>query len=291
MRRRIGPAALALLAAAAAGAETIELANGDEIECRVVEETDQKVVIQHEVLGRIELRRDQLASQETPGLFGTSFLRGWERTLQLGVNGQDGNSETLKVNGGLRLFHESDYDRWLIEGGYNLSRDEGETSSNNAFAQLVKDWLHPDRRWFPYAETRWDYDQFQAWDHRLSAGAGIGYSLFESERFELLGRLGAGASRTFGSDDDEITPELLLGLEGTWHVSERQRLSFYTKLYPDLGETGEYRNLSGAAWIVDVSRRDGLALKLGVDNRYESRALDDRKKNDLKYYGALLYDF
>ena len=53
---------VAALPAPAAMADTVELVGGDVIHGKVVEQTDDLVVIEHETLGRLELPADQVAS-------------------------------------------------------------------------------------------------------------------------------------------------------------------------------------------------------------------------------------
>jgi putative salt-induced outer membrane protein YdiY len=276
--------------AGSAAAEKIELANGDVLDGEVLERTADELVLKHEILGRLEIPTSQLSiATVKEGMFGTGFLRGWDRRLELGANGSDGNSDTLNVLGGLHLGFENDYHRFRLTSAYRLNEDEGDRTANNAFAEAVNDWLHPDRRWFPFVETRWDYDEFEDWDHRIAAGAGLGWKFYDTERFQLLGRAGLGASRTFGGEDERWVPEALLGLEGAWTIAENHKLTFYNKLYPDLDETGEFRNLSGLAWIIALNEE--LSLKLGAENEYESFAPEGTEKNDLRYTGSLLIGF
>lgn len=277
----------------AASAETIHLANGDKLDGEVVERTADTVVIEHESLGRIEVPAENVIPERRDhGILGSGILQGWKRSLQLGVNGAEGNSENFAGLVGLDLKLDDDARRWTIDGRYDYSSDSGDTSTNAGFLQTNHDWKLENRGWFPFVNARYDYDEFQDWDHRVSAHTGIGTTLIDGDGpLELHGRFGPGFSRTFGAEDDRWVPELLLGLDGTWTISERQRLTFYTKFFPDLDELGEYRNLSGAAWIIDVDPRHGLSLKIGFDNRYESFQTDDAEHNDLKYYGAVLLGF
>jgi hypothetical protein len=285
---------LLLALAAASGeatAKAIKLANGDVIDAEIVEETDEKIVVQHPSLGRLELRNEQLAARGKAGMFGTRFLEGWDRNLALGLSGTSGNSSTLSGVGKLHLGMQDEHRRWNVDGAYFLTKTNHDTDTSNGYLQAVRDFLDPARKWFPYAETRYEYDQFRDPDHRASAGAGIGYPLLDTERFSLLGRLGAGVSYQWGGSDSDLAPELLAGLEGKYLVSERQRITFYTKFYPDLSDPSEFRNLSGAAWQIDFDRSDGLSLLLGVENRYESAVSSDSERNDLKYYSTLVIDF
>ena len=60
---------------------------------------------------------------------------------------------------------------------------------------------------------------------------------------------------------------------------------------PDFGDLGEFRNLSGAAWEIDLSSERKFDLRLSVENEYESDASGDSKRNDLRYWGGLVLGF
>jgi putative salt-induced outer membrane protein YdiY len=282
--------AASLAQATAARAEKVTLSNGDVLDGKILEKTDDKVVLEHAVLGRLEIPTDKLSIATTKaGMFGSGFLRGWDRRLEVGLNGSDGNSDTLNVLGGLHLGFKDDHHRFKLDGVYRLSRQDGDDTEHNAFAQGVHDWIAPDRRWFPFVDARWDFDEFEDWDHRIASHAGLGYALFETERFELIVRGGLGAYRTFGAEDDRWVPEALAGGEGIWRIASGHELSFYSWLYPDLDDTGEYRNLSGAAWKIGLTQE--VSLKLSVENEYESLVEADTEHNDLRYTGSILIGF
>ena len=61
-----------------------------------IERTEDQIVLEHAVLGRVALPTAQLKSPEpaTRGLFGTPFLRGWNRSVEMGLSGASGNSQT-----------------------------------------------------------------------------------------------------------------------------------------------------------------------------------------------------
>ena len=45
-----------------------------------------------------------------------------------------------------------------------------------------------------------------------------------------------------------------------------------------------------AAWSIKLST-DGLSLKLGIEDEYDTHREDPFEKSDLKYFLALLYEF
>ena len=75
-------ALLALVGAVcSAHADTLVLANGDEINGEIIEWAVDHVVIEHPQLGEMRIELDELkldtGTPPNPGLFGTRFMRGW----------------------------------------------------------------------------------------------------------------------------------------------------------------------------------------------------------------------
>jgi putative salt-induced outer membrane protein YdiY len=300
-------AGLALLAAAA-HADKVRLKNGDVVTGEIVETNAEAVVLEHAVLGKVTIALDQIDAQvdgdaalpappappppPRPGLFGSGVLAGWNKQIQLGFTGSSGNSDNQDLLAGVRGNYADDTKRWQFDSGYFRSSTDGSETKNQAFAMLLRDFLFAGEKYFAFASTRYDYDQFQAWDHRLNLAAGGGYAFIDGEKFDLRGRLGFGGTKTFGSPgDDEWIPEAVLGLETEWLPAERQKVTAYTTFYPSLSHGGEFRSLSGVDWVLQISDGLGLSLNLGVQNEYESDVPAGIEKNDLLYRAALLYDF
>lgn len=226
-----------------------------------------------------------------PGLFGTDFLAGWNRTFEFGLTGSDGNTEEFTLRAFFGMDYEDDRDRWNVSALYYRSGTDGDTTRNEFTGAVVKDWLIPDAKHFFFATGKYEYDQFQAWEHRASAFGGIGYQFYKDDKWDLLGRAGAGGNYEFG-DVNDFTPEALLGLEYNWYIKKGQTFSAYTTFYPALDPFfGEFRNISGVAYKLEIDRNAGMSLKLGVENEYESDVEPGEEENDLKYFAALVWDF
>jgi putative salt-induced outer membrane protein YdiY len=227
----------------------------------------------------------------TPGLFGTNFLAGWTRQLELGATGSEGNTEELSLRAALNLDYEDDRDRWKISGLYYRSESANITTRNEFTGEIVKDWLIPDEDYFFFATAKYEYDQFQAWENRVSGFAGVGYQFHKDDKWDLLGRVGFGGNYEFG-DVNDFTPEALLGLEYNLRIKDGQVFSAYTTFFPALDPFfGEFRNLTGVAYTLEIDRNAGLALKLGLENEYESDVEPGEKHNDLKYFVSLVWGF
>ena len=294
MRRclALGSILLAPLAPlAASAADTIELTNGDELTGRVLERSDERVVLEHPSLGRLEIPVDRIKPPEPPneGLFGSSILAGWTRTFLLGVSGAQGNTRNNDVLAALDMDYADDARRWAFDAAYRFGAADGETNEHDALAQLRRDWLFEGSPWFVFALGRGDYDQFKTWTWRVNGAMGVGYQFVDTESFELEGLLGPSLTKQFAEDDFFV--EALVGLEAVWRISEHHSLSLSNTIYPALNDLGEFRNLSTFAWKWKLLEDPGLSLVAGVDNEYLSEVESGLKHDDLKYSTSIGIDF
>lgn len=282
--------ALPLLVALAAAADTIELVNGDKLSGAVLETSAERVVLDHPVLGRVEIPVEQIKpKRESHGLFGTSFLEGWKRSFQLGVSGAQGNTRKNDVLAALDLAYEDDHKRWAFGAAYRFGSADGETTENDAFAQLRRDWLFPDSPWFLYGLARFDYDQFESWTYRVSGSPGIGYQFVKSEEWDVRGLVGPSVTKEFQEDDFFV--EALVGLEALWKISKDHSVSFSNTIYPALNDLGEFRNLTSLVWKWKLMEDPALSLLAGVTNEYQSKVDSGFKHDDVKYSTSLGIDF
>jgi hypothetical protein len=269
--------------------EALSLANGDQITGEVISRNDREIVVEHAALGRVTLPTEALAPEpgEKPGLFGTQFMQGWNRSLGIGLTGSEGNTDESDLRIAFHLNTDTPDTRWKIDGAYKLSISERER--DDQFGSLLSrhDWLVEDSRWFAFTGAQYHYDEFEDWEHRLSAFAGPGYHIVEGEKMTLNGMFGLSATYEFG-DKEQLRPEAMLGFELSWEPSEAQTLSLSNALFQQL-DASEFRNRTRAQWKLRIMDSEHLSLGLGIDNEYDSDADDER--NNLKYWTSLDYNF
>ena len=121
----------------------------------------------------------------------------------------------------------------------------------------------------------------------MAVDAGVGYEFVKTDNYRLLGRAGLGGNQTFGGSREEFTPEASLGVDVKWNINSHQSLGFVNTLHPNLTESGEFRNMTSLSWSYDLDKENGLGLKIGLTNEYDSLTEKGVDKNDFKYTGAL----
>jgi putative salt-induced outer membrane protein YdiY len=289
--------ALAVCACCAtASADTLVLANGDKLTGEVVEWAVDYVEIEHPQLGRVRLSLDELeidtGKPPSPGMFGTTFLRGWSRNFNLGFNGKIGNSESTNMTMGLNMNYADAFKRWRVRGRYFFNTSDDGDNDNNATLDLRRDWITPERPWFGFASFRFQFDEFESWKYRNTIKGGVGYNLVRRDDHHRLDvRLGPAYTREFG-DRDNNKFDALFGLDYFWKFGDRYGFTFqnefFLETYPD---GGEWRNLTISEFTIGLTEKPDLDLRVGIENEYETNIDPGDENNDLKYYMAIGLDF
>ncbi|MBB6428942.1 DUF481 domain-containing protein [Algisphaera agarilytica] len=286
------------LVAASAQAGTVTLTNDDTITGTVTSQTDAGVTVEHPDLGTLNLDAAQVAGvelDESDPIYveppAPDFFWGWDKTLSAGVNGSDGNTDSLSIYAAFNTGYEDDTDRWAFNARLFYGEEDSVNTRNEWQANLTKDWLFPGEDHFFFTTLKYENDRFTGWEERTSGYVGVGYDVVKKENYNMIARLGVGGSYEAGVIN-EFTAELLLGVEGNWAIDSRSSFNYYTFFYPSLDPAFEdFRNTTGAAYVVAIDKGDGLSLRIGAENEYNSAAAAGTEKNDLKYFLALVYDF
>jgi putative salt-induced outer membrane protein YdiY len=266
---------------------TVELLNGDVVTGEVVERTDERIVLEHPVLGRLEIPIEQVNPRALHvGIFGTDFLAGWDKQLDVGFSGSEGDTDETDVLVGASLNYADERKRWIIRGHYELSYSENEIDDHDARVNALRDWLFAGSRWFAFSYSTYDFDEFESWKHRVTTGAGPGYRIIPEGAFQLDARFGPFYTYEFG-DERNSRPELAGGLFARWKISDANTLRLNSVYFQTLDQL-EFRNVTAFEWKIRLMLTKGLHLKIGIDNEYDSAS--EESKNNLKYYSALAFD-
>ncbi|MBX2850239.1 MAG: DUF481 domain-containing protein [Phycisphaeraceae bacterium] len=223
--------------------------------------------------------------------FWQRFREDWDSKLTLGLNGSTGPTDRQNYRVKFKTGFEDGRDRISFDTSWYYATADGNQSQNQFQANLTKDWLQKDEPWFFFVKGQYKFDNNRSWENRTSAFGGGGYTLTKTEDVEVNTRLGFGGTYEYGSVND-FTPEALFGGSVVkWHVSERAAIAGQTLYYPSLEDTANFRIESSLEWTYKLDMADGLSLKLGVENEYDSATPNETGNNDVRYYGAVVLSF
>jgi len=215
----------------------------------------------------------------------------WKFKLVGALSGASGNSDNASFSALFAAVRETPRLKTAFDTGYFYGESDGVVSQNRFTAGGRHDWLNPDSKWFYFADLRYDYDEFQSWDSRVNGHLGIGYRLVTPPKLMLNLLTGIGFVKEWGSDNDDVRPEALFGVEGKYDFTDKHSIKFDSTIYPDLSELGEYRWVNNLGWSLLLDQEEKLSLTAGVHYEYQSQVDPGRKHGDLLYFAGLQLDF
>lgn len=234
------------------------------------------------------------------GFMGTGWFKDWDSSVELGLKGSSGASTNTTFRAAFNTRYEDDEHRWDFKSFYLFDSENNIAGENRVNAILVKDWFFPDTKWFAFASIAYDWDEFKDWQHRVQLSTGPGYQYIKTDDWEFSGRIGgtgiyefnkatADASSPTGFTESNVLGfQAMAGVDLTWHITAKQRFSVSNYIYPGLTDPGEFRNLTTVAWVHDIDWFEGLALKFGIRNEYDTT---ESVKNEFKYNFSVLWGF
>ncbi len=215
----------------------------------------------------------------------------WDGSLDLGVDGSQGNSDTFNLHLGFHAKRKTEDNILSLSLDYNKRSAQTVTTADRLFFEGRWEWLVADtpRSWFVHETV--EYDQFQPFDVRDTSDAGMGYRLIKNDQTTFIGRLGAGFSHEYGGPENGLyVPEIVFGVQLEHQISKRQKLLGLVEYAPDVGDFPRYRIRTQAALEVMLDDEKNLSLRMGVLEIYNS-VPNGALRNDLDYALMLMWKF
>ncbi|MFO8056604.1 MAG: DUF481 domain-containing protein [bacterium] len=211
--------------------------------------------------------------------------------LEAGLNASKGNSESFTARAAFNSLYKTPKVRNSAEAAYYYGTIEEEDAVNNFTAVMTNDWLFPDSPWSMFVKGRYDYNEFNFWKHRVSLHGGAGHRVVDREDLLWMLRGGAGLSKEYESEDEDLKWEALLGWNLWWRITDGQELKLEQTAYPDLGNLWEYRLETSGSWTAAIKGDTPLSMGAGFTHQYYSEVDEGYDHYDLKYYAMIAVDF
>jgi len=212
----------------------------------------------------------------------------WDLGFELGINGAEGINQSLSFRTGGHLKHETDFWKFDTTLVYNKNTANDVETQNNALLDVRIDRKLGESRWSLFFLNQELYDEFQAYDLRVSFNSGLGYQFIDTKTIDLMGRFGTGASHEFGGPDDRWAYEALFGMEYDHELSKTQRLSAKVDYFPEWESFALYRVVTDVGWEIDLDRPGNLSLKFAIIDRYDSTP-NGANPNEINYSVLLIW--
>lgn len=215
----------------------------------------------------------------------------WTGSVDIGMNGSEGNSQNFNLLGNIKAKRDTDKATTTWDTLYNFANANNDRTTNRFLSTLRNEWKFGDSPWTFFADGSLEYDEFWAFDVRLATHIGIGRQIIKDDLQSLKGRFGFGVSRQIGGDfENRMFPELVIGCDYERKLGEKSKFVFNLDYFPDVGDFANYRIQANAALEYLIDPDTNMFFKIGALDRYNTNP-QGRQRNDLTYYASLMWKF
>lgn len=214
----------------------------------------------------------------------------WNLQVEFGANYADGNTELLNLRGRVAATRTSEKERLLLflQGSYaeqDKIRNQSEILAGGEYRYNFTPRL------FGYAETTFEYDEFENLALRATVSGGPGYYFWKRDDHWLSGQLGAGYQHeTYLNDVTTDKGILNVGLDYFVQINKYLQFTSSNRYYPSFDGLNDYRLWLDQAIVVPISADELWKLKFGALFEYDSIPLPGFERLDHTYYANLVLD-
>lgn len=214
----------------------------------------------------------------------------WDVKLQIGINGETGNSESFNVFGGVDAVRTAYDNRLYLDVWGRLNERNGVQTANEI--QAGARWeLDLTDRLFAYVKGRAEHDEIEDIKYRLTGTGGLGYFVFREPDMEWKVRGGIGYEHETRGDDsksDNVIGEL--GYDFRKDFAPWLLFTNSFTYYPTLEDANDYRMEMDTAGEIPLTNDKDWKLRMGMRNTYDSITAPDVERLDTFYYATIVLD-
>ncbi len=234
------------------------------------------------------LQEETLAWYQYPWLWMT---QGWTNHFELGLDGSQGNAETLAFQIGTEIKRKTDDYTLAFDFDYRLANARNVTTEDNGRFNIDFDRLLNDTPWAWFGKFGLEFDEFKAFDLRLNLGAGASYHWIRNDNTTFVTRFGAGASQEIGAPDEDWVAEAIFGLDLEHQVNKYNKIRAKVDYFPEWEDFTNFRLVTDLGWEILLNEEESLSLKFAITDRYDSTPQGGADRNDFYYSVLLLVKF
>jgi len=212
---------------------------------------------------------------------------GWSGRGELGLALSKGNTESESFLGKFDLAHVTSLRRHAFGASAQYASTDDIESARRYELHGTSGW-RLDERSYVYATLRNERDNFGSYEYQWTAAAGYGYEAIRGEAQALS--FEAGPGYRFAKDHgvrDRHREAIIRGL-ADWTLKLTDTASQEDTL---LVESGSDNTFALNVFGVKVKVSDSLAMKAGLETRFNSRVEAGIRNTDILTTVNLVYDF
>ncbi|MFD1950718.1 YdiY family protein [Sphingomonas arantia] len=237
-------------------------------------------------LARVAARKAREAREKRDALMLAGPLDYWKGSIELGASRSTGNTDALGVYVGAAANRDGIDWRHKLTGRVDYQRTDGVTSTERFNAAYQPNYKINEQLYI-YGIAQYERDRLLGYTTRLTAGGGIGYSVFRTGPIKLDLEGGPALRRT---DYVELPEESGLAGRGsanlTWNVTPKLVLTQNASVYlePD-------NRSATSSTALDTTIIGSLKARFSYNVQYERAAPTRNRSVDTLGRATLVYGF
>lgn len=219
------------------------------------------------------------------------FIRNWDGAVELGLAGTQGNSDVLKFRSGFNAQRKTATNTFNSDLFLSMARVNGRMTENKVLFLSRDEAALFHSKWSALLANTVEYDQFRTFNFREAVHSGLSRAWWKTDSTTFKTRAGAGVSYDVGPAVERWIPEGMFGYDFDWKLTDRQRMLSSGDCYPGMADWGQLRLRVRAAYELLIDPSFGLALRVGVQERFDSRPGPGTVQNDIDYFTTMLFRY
>ena len=215
----------------------------------------------------------------------------WKLRLDLGLNGETGNSDRFSLLGKVEAKRVAPGDRLTLYGSARYSHENGQDTASEFIAGASLEVDINDRLYW-YLRGEFEADDFENLDFRATLTGGVGYFFIKEKITEFKGRVGAGyqfESFQNGTNTEQVVLEF--GIDYRRDITPWLSYEHHTTVYPSLEDIRDFRLVMENLVAIPLTNDKMWKLKIGVKNQYDGDTNPGVRGLDTYYFATLGVDF
>lgn len=237
-------------------------------------------------LARVAARRAREAREKRDALLLAGPLDFWTGQVELGASRSTGNTDALGIYAAAGATREGVDWRHKLAGRIDYQRTNGITSTERANASYQPNYKI-DEQLYAYGLGQYERDRFLGYTTRLTAGGGIGYSVFRTGPFRL--DIEGGPALRLVDFVDQPSETGLAGrgsMAFTWKISGKSNLTQNASVYLEPSNRS-----ASSSTALDTTIIGSLKARLSYNVQYEREAPSRNTPVDTLSRATLVYGF
>ncbi len=281
----------AIATIAAEGPIYVDLADGRTISGAVTTVNDQLQIAGTAVpFADVKEMRNQAEEAKAARYRNPRIFDLWGGFFDIGFAGARGNANTSTFNMNTRANRVTKRDKISVYYTqiYSSTSTTGASTTGTRVATAnakrggITYDINFDGRWFGWASTDFESDQFQSLNLRFIPAGGVGLHAINTDPTKLDFRLGISDNHeNFSTGLHRNSVEAMFGEDFTHDFSKTTSIQQHLRIFPNLTNTPNARINFDLALITAL--KNWLSLQLSLSDRYLSNPVPNHKTNDVLF--------